>query len=140
MLNLSDNGVVRYLGERPKANFDKAELDNEWYRFMTGEDFDPPEGETSLAMQHLEGHLKQKEEKYHLLDEEYRPNFDAHLFKTGINAMKFMKNVQTEQAATALASQMIMEKEARGVPTVNPMQPQNPMNGQPPVNPMMQGE
>lgn len=153
MLNFSDNDVIRYLGEQPKAKFDEAELENEWYRFMNGEDFDPPEGETALAMQHLEGHMKQKEEKYHLLDEEYKPNFDAHIFKTGINVMKFMKNVQTEQAATALASQMMMEKQARGNPQapvqppllalgsapVQPGQPGTGQGGQPPQQPPMMG-
>ena len=102
--DLSDNEVRRYLGEQPKAKFDEAELSNEWYRFMNGEDFDPPEGETALAIQHLQGHQKQKKEKYHELDEEYRPNFDSHLFKTIVNVMKFMKNLQQEKMATALAA------------------------------------
>jgi hypothetical protein len=102
--DLSDNEVRRYLGEQPKAKFDEAELNNEWYRFMNGEDFDPPEGETALAIQHLQGHYKQKEEKYNELDEEYRPNFDAHIFKTLVNAMRFMKNLQQEKVATAIAA------------------------------------
>lgn len=111
MLNLSDSDVRRYLGEKPKENFDRAELENEWYRFMEGEDFEPPEGETALAIQHLQGHLKQKEEKLHLLDKEYRPNFEAHIFKTSINAMKFMRNMQQEQMTSSIASRMIMNKE-----------------------------
>lgn len=109
MLNLSDNEIVRYLGEKPKAKYDESELDNEWYRFMNGEDFDPPEGETALALQHAEGHKKQKEGKYHLLDEEYRPNFDAHLFKTIVNAMKFVKQMQMEQMANKMASSAIAQ-------------------------------
>lgn len=99
-----DSEVRRYLGEQPKPKFDDAQLDSEWTRFLNGEDFDPPEGETALAIQHLQGHTKQKAEKYQDLDEEYRPNFDAHLFKTTVNVMKFMKNVQKEQIATALAA------------------------------------
>lgn len=121
LLNLSDNEVIRYLGEKPKAKFDETELNNEWYRFMNGEDFDPPEGETMLAQQHLEGHVRQKEEKYHLLSEEYRPNFDAHIFKTTVNVMKFMKNVQQEQIAGMLAANL----------AVNQPQPPQPPPGQP---------
>jgi hypothetical protein len=126
ILSLSDNDIIRYLGEKPKAKFDVAELDNEWYRFMNGEDFDPPEGETMLAQQHLEGHMKQKQEKYNLLSEEYRPNFDAHIFKTTINYMKFLKNMQQESMANMIASSAIM---AQGG------QPPQQVQGQPPAQP-----
>jgi len=138
VLNLSDNEVIRYLGEKPKSKFDEAELNNEWYRFMNGEDFDPPEGETQLAVQHLEGHTKQKEEKYHLLDEEYRPNFDAHIFKTTVNVMKFMKNVQAEQIANKIAATVVANNPQPGQ---SPNQPPNAQPGapqeQPGVNPAM---
>jgi hypothetical protein len=123
--SLSDEEVKRYIGEQPKAKFDEAEINNEWIRFLNGEDFDPPEGETALAMQHLEGHTKQKEEKYDKLSVEARPNFDAHLFKTMINAMKFMRNVKNEQIANELASRTIMS---------SPNQPQQP--GQQPQQPI----
>lgn len=123
ILGMSDNEVKRYLGEQPKAKFDEGELNNEWYRFMNGEDFDPPEGETALALQHMEGHLKQKEEKYHLLDEEYRPNFDAHLFKTMVNAMKFLKNAQKEQMANAMAANAIAQGGGNMPNQAQPMQP-----------------
>jgi hypothetical protein len=125
MGNLSDNEVVRYLGEKPKAKYSESELNNEWYDFMNGKDFNPPEGETALALQHLEGHTKQKEEKYHELPEEYRPNFDAHLFKTMINAMKFIKGVQQEQVANQIASRSIMQNPS-GQP---PAQAQNAQPG-----------
>ena len=124
MLNLSDNEVERYLGKKPKAQFDEAELNNEWYDFMNGKDFDPPEGETALALQHLEGHTKQKQEKYHELSEEYRPNFDAHYFKTMVNAMKFMKNVQIEQQANRLAAGAIAQSSGN-----MPIQPANAQPG-----------
>lgn len=107
MLNLSDNDVVRYLGEKPKAKYDESQLENEWYQFMNGEDFDPPEGETALALQHMAGHAKQREEKYHLLDDEYKPNFDKHEFKTIVYAMKFMQNAQREQMANQMAANAI---------------------------------
>jgi hypothetical protein len=126
--DLSDNEVKRYLGEQPKSKFDEAELGNEWTKFMNGEDFDPPEGETALALQHLEGHQKQKEEKYHELDEEYRPNFDAHLFKTTVNAMKFMKNTQKDMIAGQLAANMAANNP-------NPPQPGNMPGQQPNTQP-----
>ena len=118
LMNWTDDEVNRYLGEQPKAQFNQAELDTEWYRFMNGEDFDPPEGETAIALQHLEGHTKQKEEKYHKLADEYKPNFDSHLFKTMVNAMKFMKNVQQEAMANQMAATMIAN-----APTQPPTQP-----------------
>lgn len=131
MLNLSDNEIIRYFGERPKSKFDESELNNEWYDFMNGKDFDPPEGETQLALQHLEGHTKQKEERYHELDEEYRPNFDAHLFKTMVNAMKFLKNAQKEQMANQLASQAITQGGRQPAQGNMPMQPPNAVPGGP---------
>ena len=136
VLQLTDNDVKRYLGEKPKAPFDEAELDNEWYKFMNGEDFEPPEGATMIAMQHLEGHQKQKEEKYHELDEEYRANFDAHLFKTAINVQKFMQNVKREQMVNQVASQAIMggqldpNKQPQGQPGVQGGQPGGMPQGQ----------
>jgi len=116
VLNLSDTDIGRYLGEKPPRKFDETELSNEWHRFMSGDEFDPPEGETALALQHLEGHTKQKAEHYQDLDEEYRPIFDAHLFKTTVNAMKFIRNAQKEQAANALAANVIMQRESMGLP------------------------
>lgn len=135
VLNFSDQDIKRYFPEQPKAKFDEAELGNEWYRFMNGEDFDPPEGETALALQHLIGHKKQEEEKLHELAEEYRPNFKAHIFKTEVNAMKFIQNVQQEQMINKVASSMIMNKENVGQPN-QPPQPQPAQPNQPvtPVN------
>lgn len=125
VFGLTDSEVIGYLGEQPKAQFDNAQLDDEWVRFMNGEDFKPPEGETSLAIAHLAGHKKQKEEKIQELADEYRPNFEAHLFKTEINVMRLMRNVQIEKAANRLASGVIMRneqsqpKETSGVPEIN---------------------
>jgi hypothetical protein len=131
ILNMSDSEVTRYLGEQPKAKFDEAELNNEWYRFMNGEDFDPPEGQTALAIQHMEGHLKQKEEKYHLLDKEYRPVFDAHLFKTMVNALKFMKDMQTNAMADRMAAGAIIRGQEMGVTPPGQAMPGQPGMGQP---------
>ncbi len=116
VLDFTDNDIRGYLGEQPKAKFDNVELDNEWTRFMNGEDFDPPEGETALAIQHLEGHTKQKQEKYSELDEEYRPNFDAHEFKTAINVANFIKKMQQDAVANMMASKAIMANQGGNMP------------------------
>ena len=137
MRDLTESEIHRYLGDEPKSNFDEAELNNEWRRFMNGEDFDPPEGETALALQHLKGHQKQKDEKYDKLTDETRPNFDAHMFKTMINAMKFMRNAQREQMVNRVASNMIMQQEQTGQPPQQG-QPQTPM--QPPAGAPMPGQ
>jgi hypothetical protein len=114
MLGFSDSEIQRWMGKPPKGSpEDLAEVEAEWERFMQGEDFEPPEGETMMAMYHMQGHMKQKEEQYQDLAKEYRPNFDAHLFKTMVNYMKFMKNAQKEQMANMLASQMIMSGQAQ---------------------------
>ena len=129
---ITDNDIKRYFPEKPKAPYNEEDIEREWRQFMNGEDFDPPEGETQIAMEHLMGHIKQKEEKYHELDEEYRGNFDAHLFKTGINVMKFMQNVQKEQMANRLAATAIMS--GQGQPQ-GPGQPQPSQPGQPSAMP-----
>jgi len=108
IMGWTDNDVKRYIGEAPKLPFNPADMDDEWYRFMNGEDFDPPEGATALAMEHLKGHQKQKEEKYHQLSEEYRPNFDMHIYKTLVNTMIFMRNMQNEAIANRIASTAAM--------------------------------
>jgi len=112
----TDDETIRYLGPEPKSGFDESELNNEWTRFTRGEDFEPPEGITGLALQHLEGHQKQKDdpEKYGKLAEEYKPNFDAHYFKTLANVMKFMRNVQQEAMANRMAMGEIMQNEQMG--------------------------
>lgn len=136
ILGYSDSDIRRYMGEEPKSKFDETELENEWYRFMNGEDFDPPEGATMIALQHLEGHTKQKEEKYHLLDEEYRPNFDSHYFKTIVNVMKLMQRAQAEAMANAMAANMVIQRESALPQQVQPQPaqpPELPTTGQPPA-------
>jgi hypothetical protein len=134
VLGLSDSEVKRYLGERPKTEFNESDLDDEWYRFMNGEDFDPPEGATAMAQQHLLGHEKQKQEKYQDLPEEYRANFDAHIYKTIVNSMKFMKEIQAEAIANRIASQVALS----GNPNLLAQQPVS--NVQPLNTPGMGGD
>ena len=100
--------VERYLGKEPKGQFgDIKDVEDEWSRFMQGDKFSPPEGPTQQAIQHYVGHQIQKEEKLHELAEEYRPNFEAHLFETMMNVKKFMQVAQQEQMANELAGQMV---------------------------------
>lgn len=100
----------RWIGPEPKIEMGKSQqVEDEWYRFMQGEDFDPPEGENT--MEHFIGHTQQKEEKYYDLDEEYRDNFDKHLFKTGLGLQNFIRRRQEEVMANQLASTMINNKQ-----------------------------
>lgn len=102
--------VEKYLGKEPPDLPGQGEtLDDEWTRFMQGDDFEPPEGATALAIQHLAGHLRQKEEQFHELDDEYKPIFEKHLFQTAINIQTFMQERRKEQMATQLAVKMVGE-------------------------------
>ena len=103
----------RWLGPEPKIEMGKSqEVEDEWYRFMQGEDFDPPMGENT--MEHYIGHTQQKEEKYFDLDEEYRANFDKHLFKTELALRDFIRKRQEEMMANNMAMAMIDNKK-RGI-------------------------
>lgn len=111
---LSENAAKRYLGPAPKSDMeDQASLEEEWSRFMKGDDFAPPEGETQLAALHLQGHYKQRAERSDELDEEYRGNLDRHIFKTLINYMKFVQQVQAQRAAEAIAAARVMSGEGQ---------------------------
>jgi hypothetical protein len=93
-----------YLPPQPKgAPGTSDDVKNEWQRFMQGDRFDPPEGDSALAMEHWAGHMKQKEEKYMELDEEYRANFDNHIFQTYMNVMSFVRKQQQEMVANQIA-------------------------------------
>ena len=100
----------RYLGPEPKENMGSAkEVEDEWGRFMQGEEVDLVPGED--PREHLAGHEKQRAEKYYKLPDEYRDNFDQHLFKTRLQFMNFMRQVQAQQMADQLAGDMIQRKE-----------------------------
>ncbi len=114
---MGDVDVERYLGKEPKGQLgDIKDVDDEWSRFMQGDKFSPPEGPTQQALQHFIGHQIQYAEKIHELDEEYRPNFEAHLFETMMNVKKFQKIMQEEQMANALAGQMIEGEDSGTAP------------------------
>lgn len=107
-----------YLPPMPKQGMDESEeAKNEWNRFMQGEKFSPPEGVTPAAVEHFLTHLKQKETKYHELDEEYRPNFDAHFFETFVNYRKFLGQVQQQQHEMQVAAKAIDILERNGIKT-----------------------
>jgi len=106
--------VERYLGKEPPAqSIDLEEVNDEWTRFLQGDDFDPPEGATPFAIQHLIGHMAQKEERFHELDEEYRINFEAHLFKTQMNVIKFHQTVRKEKIAGDMAGKTVQNMETQ---------------------------
>ena len=96
--------------EPPAQTGTGQEVKDEWARFMQGEVFDP--GPKDNIMEHLLGHMEQKREKYHELEEEYRPNFDMHLFKTQMQFTNFIRQTQQEKMSDNLAMNMIRGKEA----------------------------
>ncbi len=111
-LGLSD----RYMPPEPPEQAGMSDdVKDEWTKLSQGEEIDPPEGATQRAMEHLIGHTKQKDEKYHELDDEYKPVFDAHLFKTMMNYNKFLQTVQQEKMVDAMAMKMIQNRNA-GIP------------------------
>ncbi len=136
---MGESAVERYMPPEPKADIGRLpEIEDEWSRFMQGDNFDPPEGATAMAFQHLIGHQRQQEEKYHELDEEAgRPAFDAHLFKTAINVRKFLVEEQQNKMANAMAGDMIENKAAEQPVAQPPVQPNivQPQPQQAPLQP-----
>ena len=127
-----------YMPPQPKdALGTDKEAENEFTEFMQGETIpDPPEGLTPAVVEHFATHMKQKEERYGELDEEYRANFDAHLFATAVNYRKFMAKLAEEQAAMQIASKAAMNLDAlqqslgssgpATTPTAQPIMPMQP--------------
>jgi len=76
---------------------------------MQGEKFHPPKGENTL--EHLVGHMQQKEEKYEELDVEYRSNFDQHLFETQAALQEFIYQQQQAQLANQVAMGIIRQRQ-----------------------------
>lgn len=99
-----------YLPPQPKDQIGTSQdVKNEWQRFMAGETIDPNEveGVTPAVVEHYIGHMKQYEDKFQDLDEEYRENFKAHLFATEVNYKRFISKLQEEQMAANLAMHMV---------------------------------
>lgn len=119
----------------PEMMGDSKEVEREFSRFMQGEDFPPVPGENT--QEHLMGHMKQKEEQYSDLDEEYRPAFDDHLFKTQLNYMNEMQKAQEQMIANQMATQMIrgIDNGTVGGKPVPQMAPQQMLQ-----QPMQQGQ
>ena len=104
----------RYMPPEPKAELGTGqEVKDEWARFMQGESFDP--NPTDNVQEHLQGHMIQKEQQGHELDEEYRMNFDMHLFKTQKQYSDLIRQIQKERMADKLAQDIIQRNEA-GIP------------------------
>ena len=122
-----------YLPPQPKQGMDDdEEAKNEFTRMMQGEVIDPPEGATPAVVRHLATHIKQKETEYGDLDEEYRANFDAHLFATKVNYDKFMMELARQQQEMAVASRAVQAMEAAGFQRnkgFTPPQPPAPVPG-----------
>lgn len=112
-----------YLPPQPKDALGTSEdVKNEWQRFIMGESIDPNEveGITPAVVEHYIGHMKQYEEKIQDLDEEYRPNFEAHLFATQVNYHKFIAKLMEEQHAAAMAMHIVHGMGQPGAPQPPP--------------------
>lgn len=113
--------VERYIGPEPPQSLGKSDIvEDEWTRFMQGEEVDTVDGED--PMEHLVGHMAQKEEKYNDLDVEYRLNFDRHLFKTMLNFQKFIQQQTQEKMANTMALRMMTPQPQQQQPVRQPVQ------------------
>lgn len=121
----------KYMPPMPKADVGSSEeVENEFIQMMQGDvPNPPPEGVTPLVMEHLAGHQKQREERYNEIPEEYRPNFDAHLFATIVNYMDYIRQRQMEQVANQIAVNAVNRIRQVGAEV------ESPTNIQPPVKP-----
>lgn len=129
-----------FLPPQPKEKTGTSqEVKSEWQRFMNGDIIDPNdvEGMTPAVVEHYVGHMKQYEESYQDLDEEYRANFDNHLFKTSVNYGKFMAKLQEEMVANAIAQRAAVNLERNGMMNQQPPMGQQPLESvQAPPQPM----
>lgn len=96
--------VEKYMPPQPEGQLGtSAEVDGEWTRFMNGEDVEV----TGNPIEHFMGHVRQRQEKYHELDDEYKSNFDDHLFTTYMQYLDFLKKIQEEQIANQFAANTV---------------------------------
>jgi hypothetical protein len=111
--------VERYLPPKPDAPAGTGkEAENEFMRMKQGEVVEPTEKDN--VMEHFVSHTKQKQTRYHELDEEYRGTFDAHLFKTFMQYMKAIENQQKEMMADQMAMGIIRNRESGIIDEVEP--------------------
>ncbi len=132
-LQLSQNNMWfdEYMPDQPKLAQGKSkEVELEFSKMKQGDVLNPPpEGETPLALEHFKGHMQQKEEKYNELPEEYRGNFDNHLFATQLNMMAFLEKKRNEQIANQVAMDAAKTLKQAGTPARE--EGGQPMGGQP---------
>ena len=101
----------QYLPPEPPLELGAGkEVQGEWTKFMQGDEVEV----VGNPAEHLMGHMKQKDEKYDDLPEEYKNNFDKHLFDTQVAYQDFVQKIQQDMMANKLAMGMINEKN-RGV-------------------------
>lgn len=114
-----------YLPPMPKGDIGSTkEVADEFIQLKQGETLVPtPEGTTPAVMEHYYGHMQQRDEKYNEIPEEYRPNFDAHLFATYVNFMEFARKRMVEDMANKVAQQAVgnIQQSATNPAPVQPM-------------------
>lgn len=142
-----------YMPPKPKdqLGYDKK-AEEHFAQIMQGENPEPPDENNPQIVECLGTFLRLKDERYHDLDEEYRPNFDAYLFTATLNYSKFMKNLAAQQMQMQIAAKAAMNMEqmvssrpgptappptapAAGRPAAPLMPKPGPMPGMPPQRP-----
>lgn len=120
-----------YLPPMPKAPLGSGkDIESEFLKLKQGDILNPPpEGVTPAVMEHYAGHRQQKEEKYNEIPEEYRPNFDSHLFATYMNMLAFVRQKQQEAMVNKISQNAIGRIERAATP---PQQNVPPAGGVPP--------
>jgi len=102
--------IESYLGpEPPQQAGTSDEVEGEFTRMAQGEIVVTPE--TANPVEHYFGHMQQKQQRYFDLDEEYRPNFDQHLFAAMKTFNDYIRKVQQERMADQMALRMMNDRE-----------------------------
>ena len=140
---MKDQGIQNadhYMPPQPKANgeYDKQAEDH-FTQLMQGEMPEPPDANNPQIVDCLRTFVRFSETRVHELDEEYRPNFEAYLFKAQLNYNKFMQTVQQQQMVNQIAMQAVQNLETSGQQAGQPGQQGAPQGGMPPQGAPRQG-
>jgi len=98
---------------KERGDYDK-QAEQHFAQLKQGDTPDPPSEHDPTIVDCLRTFIRFKETKYQELDEEYRPNFDAYLFKAQVNYQKFMRNVQMQQMINSIAASAVQNLESLG--------------------------
>lgn len=101
-----------FLPPQPKDKMDYSkEAQAHFDQMKQGDKPEPPGEQDPRIVECFATFNRLKETKYHELDEEYRPNFDAYFFQAAINYRKYTQMVAIEKAATVIAMNAVRNVE-----------------------------